>query len=301
MAERLPSLDLIKGFEAAARHLSFTRAAGELFLTQSAISRQVKALEDQLGTPLFQRRHRALLLTEAGQELYRAAAEALQRIAEAAARIRAGTGSGILTVTTTSGFASLWLLPRLADFLALRPDIDIRIAANNRMLDLEREGIEMAIRYCAPKVAPPGSLRLFGEEVMPVCSPKLVRRVPLATPDDLRRHVLLHFERSQGHAPWLAWTTWLETMGIGHFQAAGALRFSQYDQVIQAALDGHGVALGTTPLVRRLIRQGRLVAPLDRRAKSSRAYFLVISPASANRPDVRAFATWLTGQAEAEP
>jgi len=297
----LPSLDLLRGFEAAARNLSFTRAAEELFVTQSAVSRQVKTIEDHLGAALFVRRHRALLLTEAGHELYRATAQALRQLSDAAARIRERGAGYTLTVTATSGFASLWLIPRLADFRNERPDIDIRIAANNKMLDLEREGIEVAIRYCMPKIAPEGAVKLFGEVVLPVCSPKRVTRTePLAQPGDLRRHILLHYDQPDGVTPWLSWTVWLETMQLPGLKPAGSLRFSQYDQTIQAAIDGQGVALGTSPLVRQLIKQGRLVAPLEKKFESSRAYYLVISPGAVDRPEVKDFAGWLLRQAKQE-
>jgi LysR family transcriptional regulator, glycine cleavage system transcriptional activator len=298
---KLPSLDLLRGFEAAARNLSFTRAAAELFVTQSAVSRQVKTIEDHLGAALFLRRHRALALTEAGHELYRATAQALRQLSDAAAKIRQRGSGRTLTVTATIGFASLWLIPRLADFRNQRPDIDIRIAADNRMLDLEREGIEVAIRYCMPKAAPEGAIKLFGEVVLPVCSPKLLTRAaPLATPADLRHHVLLHYERPDGVAPWLSWTVWLETMQLPGLKPAGSLRFSQYDQTIRAAIDGQGVALGTSPLVRQLIGQGRLIAPLAKKFASSRAYYLVISADAAQRPEVKDFAGWLTRQAKQE-
>ena len=169
------------------------------------------------------------------------------------------------------------------------------------MLDLEREGMEVAIRYCMPKAAPEGAIKLFGEVVLPVCSPKLVTRSsPLATPDDLRRHVLLHYERPDGVTPWLSWTVWLETMQLPGLKPAGSLRFSQYDQTIQAAIDGQGVALGTSPLVRQLIKQGRLIAPLAKKFESSRAYFLVTSSAAAERPEVKEFAAWLIRQAAQE-
>ena len=297
----LPSLDLLRGFEAAARNLSFTRAAEELFVTQSAVSRQVKTIEDHLGVALFARRHRALLLTEAGHELYRATAQALRQLTDAAARIRERAGGRTLTVTATIGFASLWLIPRLADFRSERPDIDIRISAKNKMLDLEREGLEVAVRYCTPKAAPEGAVKLFGEVVLPVCSPKLVTRsAPLAAPGDLRHHVLLHYERPDGVTPWLSWTVWLETMQLPGLKPAGSLRFSQYDQAIQAAIDGQGVALGTSPLVRQLIRQGRLIAPLEKKFESSRAYYLVISAEAAGRPEVKEFAAWLMRQAKQE-
>lgn len=297
----LPSLDLLRGFEAAARNLSFTRAAAELFVTQSAVSRQVKSIEDHLGAALFVRRHRALLLTEAGHDLYRATAQALRQITDAAARIRERSTGRTLTVTATIGFASLWLIPRLADFRSERPDIDIRISANNKMLDLEREGIEVAIRYCMPKAAPQGAVKLFGEVVLPVCSPKLVTRAaPLAAPGDLRHHVLLHYERPDGATPWLSWTVWLETMQLPGLKSAGSLHFSQYDQTIQAAIDGQGVALGTSPLVRQLIRQGKLIAPLEKRFETLRAYYLVTSADAASRPEVKDFTGWLLRQAKQE-
>lgn len=304
MAEQrrnLPSLDLLRGFEAAARNLSFTKAAEELFVTQSAVSRQVKTIEEHLGVALFARRHRALLLTEAGHELYRATAQALRQLSDAAARIRERGAGRTLTVTATIGFASLWLIPRLTDFRSQRPDIDIRISANNEMLDLEREGIEVAIRYCMPKAAPEGAVKLFGEVVLPVCGPKLVtRKAPLAQPEDLRHHVLLHYEGPDGITPWLSWTVWLETMQLPGLKPAGSLRFSQYDQVIQASIDGQGVALGTSPLVRQLIRQGKLIAPLEKKFESSRAYYLVTSADAAGRPEVQDFTGWMVRQAKQE-
>jgi len=297
----LPSLDLLRGFESAARNLSFTRAAAELFVTQSAVSRQVKTIEDHLGVALFARRHRALALTEAGHDLYRATAQALRQLSDAAARIRQRGAGRALTVTTTIGFASLWLIPRLADFRSQRPDIDIRIAADTRMLDLEREGMQIAIRYCKPAAAPEGAQKLFGEVVLPVCSPKLVTRsAPLATPADLRRHILLHYDQPEWPSPWLSWTVWLETMQLPGLKPAGSLRFSQYDQVIHAAIDGQGVALGTSPLVRQLVKQGRLIAPLAKKFDSSRAYYLVTSPAAAERPEVKDFAGWMLRQAKQE-
>lgn len=297
----LPSLDLLRGFEAAARNLSFTKAGEELFVTQSAVSRQVKAVEDHLGAALFVRRHRSLSLTEAGHTLYRATAQALHQLSDAASKIRDRGSARTLTVTATIGFTSLWLIPRLADFRSQRPDIDIRIAANNTMLDLEREGIELAVRYCTAKAAPRGAIKLFGEVVLPVCSPKSVTAAaPLARPEDLRHHVLLHYERPDGVTPWLSWTVWLEVMQLQGLKPAGSLRFSQYDQTIQAAIDGQGVALGTTPLVRQLIKQGKLLAPLAKKFESSRAYYLITSADAAEQPQVKDFAGWLMRQAKQE-
>lgn len=301
MSRLLPSLDLLRGFEAAARKLSFTKAAAELFVTQSAVSRQVQTLEEQLGTALFERHHREIRLTEAGQKLFRAAGEAMRLLTETAAEIRAGNTTSV-TVSCTMGFASLWLVPRLMDFRAECPEIDIRIAANNKILDIDRERIELAVRYCPADLAPAGALRLFGEEVFPVCAPGLkgVGGEPLNSPEDLRHHVLLEQEHADTDRPSGSWTLWLEAMGLHRVKTAGTLRFSHYDQLIQAAIDGQGVALGISPLVRRHMSLHRLVAPFEHRIASPRAYHLITARHAVARPDVAAFSDWLLRNASQE-
>jgi DNA-binding transcriptional LysR family regulator len=299
MQRALPPLDLVRGFDAAARHLSFTKAAAELFLTQSAISRQIKSLEEHLGVALFQRRHRALVLTEAGRHFHQAAGDALRLLQEAAVRIRGGAARR-LTLSTTIGFASLWLIPRLNDFRARYPDIDIRIDANNRLIDLARDEVEVAIRYCTPDLAPAGAQRLFGEQVIVVCSPRLADKPGLATPTDLARHVLLHYERPDGIAPWSSWEVWLEVQGAPGLKPAGSVGFTAFDHLMQAAIDGQGVALAPTPLVRRLLADGKLVAPLKAVTGSARAYYLLVDPGAAARPHVRRFVEWMLKQAEEE-
>ncbi len=290
---RLPPLDLLRSFEAAARHLSFTRAAQELFVTQSAVSRAIQALEAHLGTPLFLRRHRALLLTEAGRQLQHAAGEAMERLRDACRRIRTTDDSGTLTVTTTVSFASLWLVPRLHEFRELHPDIEVRIAAENTNSDLERQGIDVAIRYCSSKAAPSGAIKLFGEDVFPVCAPKLLRSHRLKAPGDLPPQLLLHYEDPIAGWPWLQWNVWFEVMRIKQPVLSGGQRFSHYDQLIQAAISGQGVALGRSPLVRRLIKQGQLVAPFAGRTESSRSYFVLAAAGAAERTVVRRFVAWL--------
>lgn len=299
MIRKIPSLDLIRGFEAAARHLSFTKAAAELFITQSAVSRQVKALEEQLGAPLFQRRYRAILLTEAGQMLYRAATEAMQLIADTAATIQSPVAGKTVTITCTNGFASLWLVPRLAEFREEHPEIDLRISADYRVVDLEREHIEMAIRYCPPAQAPAGAIRLFRvEEVFPVCSPALIKKPgkPLNKPEDLRNHVLLRAD-DENSSPATAWASWLEVVRLQNLKPAGSLHFSHDEHLMQAALDGQGVALGLGPLVRQFIKQRRLVAPFEQKFTSSRGYFLLVSRHDAERPEVKDLAAWLVRRA----
>jgi LysR family transcriptional regulator, glycine cleavage system transcriptional activator len=309
MARRdLPQLDLLTGFEAAARHLSFTRAAAELFLTQSAISRQVQALEEQIGTPLFQRRHRALLLTDAGQLLYRSAQEVLGILDQTTRQIRGLNSSRTLTVTTTISFASLWLIPRLPRFRERHPLVDVRISADHAVFDLTRDRIDVAIRYCAPERAPAQAKKLFGESVVPMCNPKLLkdRRRPLREPADLRHHILLHDDYLDS-TPWLEWGNWLQSQGLADLKPAGDLRFSVYDQMIQAALDGQGVALGRLPLLAQHVRTRRLVMPFAGASRSepeptsSRAFYLITEPRAAARAEVQAFVDWiLTETAEAQ-
>ncbi|HRI18110.1 MAG TPA: LysR substrate-binding domain-containing protein, partial [Burkholderiaceae bacterium] len=197
------------------------------------------------------------------------------------------------------GFASLWLVPRLAEFREVHPEAELRIDANNRLLDLDREGVELAVRYCPPEQAPPGATRLFGEEVFPVCAPTLggAPARPLAHPEDLRHHVLLHLGSDERSSPVASWSMWIEAMGLRGFRPAGALRFSQYDQVIQAALEGQGVALAISPLVRRHLAAGRLVAPFEQRFASPRGYYLIESARGRHRAEVRAFVDWLLGAA----
>ena len=300
---RLPSLDLLKGFEAAARLLSFTKSGEELHLTQSAVSRQIQELEDQLGVRLFERRHRALELTEAGQALHAASAQVLATMRAVTDRLRAARGRRTLAVTTTQSFASLWLIPHLAGFTRTHPDLDVRISAETRVLDLERDGLDLAIRHGPATLAGPHAQRLFGERVFPVCSPKLMRdpKRPLREPADLRHHVLLQYDDPEGRHPWMHWKTWLEIERLADLRPAGSLSFSGYDQIIPAAIAGHGVALGRSPLVRKAIAAGELVAPFKRSADPVRAYYVIQSRHAGGRPEVADFVAWLREEAKKEP
>lgn len=299
----LPALDLLKAFEAAARHLSFTRAGAELFLSQSAVSRQIQQLEEQLGVRLFLRRTRALLLTDAGQRYYRAVAEALGDLREATARLALVDRDRTVRVTTTVTFASLWLVPRLADFQQKHPGIDVHLAADNALRDLDREGLDLSIRYSTGRVAGPGAVKLFGERVMPVCSPKLLAKRALERPDDLAHFVLLHYEDPERSAPWLSWDVWFEVIRMKRIAAKGMLHFSHYDQVIRAAIDGQGVALGRLPLIAGLLADGMLITPFrDARFSTKtedRAYWLIASEPARTRKPVQAFTEWLAGEAAA--
>ena len=294
----LPALDLLVGFESAARHLSFTKAGEELFLTQSAVSRQIKELEDQLGVPLFQRRHRALALTEAGQQFYASAAQVISTMRSATERLRSQAGrKRPLSVTTTSSFAALWLIPRLAGFTRDHPGIDVRITADARVQDLERDGLDIAIRHGPAALAGPHAVRLMGEKVFPVCSPKLLKKLPLEKPADLSRHILLQYDDPDARHPWLHWKTWLEVERLTDLRPAGTLIFSGYEQIIPSAVAGHGVALGRSPLVKDLIASGELVAPFKSIADPARAYFAIVSKSAETRPEAADFVAWLKAEA----
>jgi DNA-binding transcriptional LysR family regulator len=292
---RLPQLGFIQGFEAAARNLSFTKAAEELLITQSAVSRQVKALEDHLGVALFERQQRALALTESGQALYRVATDVLERLQAAADQLRASGRTCQLSLTTTTGFASLWLIPRLQRFTRLHPDVDVRISATTAVINLERSLVDLAIRYCRPEDVPERATRLFGEEVVAVCGRSLLhdRSRPLKRPHDLKHHVLLHFDYAGAQSSFLDWGTWLASLGVGDLEPAGALHFSQYEQMIQAAISGQGVALGRQPLINDLLQSGALTAPFRKSVVGSRAYFIIESEHGVRKPHVRKFTAWL--------
>jgi LysR family glycine cleavage system transcriptional activator len=295
----MPPLDLLVGFEAAARHLSFTKAGEELFLTQSAVSRQIKELEDELGVALFHRRHRALSLTEAGQQFHAVAAQVITTMRNATERLRAQAGrKRPLSVTTTNSFASLWLIPRLAGFTRTHPGVDVRITADTRVQDLERDGLDVAIRHGPPSLAGPNAIKLMGEKVFPVASPKLLKKQPLRKPADLARHVLLQYDDPDMRHPWLHWKTWLEVERLSDLRPAGTLVFSGYEQIIPAAVEGHGVALGRSPLVGDLVKSGRLVAPFASTAEPARGYFAIVSKDAGGRPEVADFVAWLKSEAK---
>jgi LysR family glycine cleavage system transcriptional activator len=287
------SLDLLRGFRAAARHLSFTRAAQELCVTQSAISREVKTLEEQLGTPLFHRVNRSLQLTQAGEALYRVVDEAIDSIDCATQRLVGH--SHPLTVTLLVALASLWLGPRLPRFARAHPEIDIRVLATNDVLDLEREHIDVAIRY-APKGQPaPSADKLFDYRTFPACSPQLASDPtrPIRVPQDLARHVLLDFETTRNGRPWQEWRAWFEAMRLPALSPAGFLRFSHYDQVVRAAIDGSGVAIGKWPHLEQQLREGVLVAPLGDRGVVTLGSIYVIVAKTAPPSAVEVFVDWL--------
>lgn len=285
----LPPLDALKGFVATARRGSITAAADELCLTQSAVSRQIQSLEQRLGAPLFVRGKRGIALTAAGEGLYAIAAPMLAQLADFAGALRAAPPSNPVTIAAGIGVAALWILPRLGAFQALHPGVDVRLAAGNALSDLEREGIDLAIRYCDAAQAPPGALHLFDEIVVPIASPALAARA-FASPAAVLEHTLL--ELDDAPRTWLHWPAWLRARGIRR-KPPRRLHFNQYDQVVQAALEGHGVALGRLALVEPMLSAGRLAAQHEEaRRVPGRGYWLLAGP-DAGRPDAAVFRAWL--------
>jgi LysR family transcriptional regulator, glycine cleavage system transcriptional activator len=287
------SLDLLRGFRAASRHLSFTRAAQELFVTQSAISHEIRTLEQQLGRPLFRRVNRTLQLTETGEQLYRAIDEGLTLIDDAIER--AAGPSRTLSVTTTVALASTWLVPRLPRFAARNPDIDLRVVSTNEWLDLKREHIDVAIRFVLATAAQPALPKLFNYRQFPVCSPALARNrtYPLRSSADLAEHVLIDFESIVYGRPWYDWQHWFNAMRLRPIKGAGWLRFSHYDQVIEAARKGSGIAVGKLPHLVEHLREGVLVSPLgDEGVADVGAFYLEVAD-SAPKQSADVFTDWL--------
>jgi len=306
MAPRLPPLKALPDFEAAARHLSFTKAALELNVTHGAVSRQVKALEEALGVKLFRRLNRALRLTDEGQAYAGTVRELLERLKEASERLRAREEKGGLTVSTTFSFTNKWLMPRLVRFRALHPEIDVRLQANDQLIDFARENVDLAIRYGRGRY--PGLMveRLIADDYVPVCSPALRRGAhPLRKPADLKHHTLLHEEdalrqEDLGEATAIGWREWLKAAGVEGVDASRGPIYSHSSMVLQAAINGEGVALGRTALIAEDLTTGRLVKPFELELKVPLAYYIVLPPKALERTKVRAFRDWLVAEAGAE-
>lgn len=299
-ASRLPPLDLLLAFEASARLRSFTRAAGERFVTQSAMSRQIRALEDQLGVPLFERRPRTLALTADGERLFATCSAVLAQLRTTVAEIRAPQRRQVVSLTTLPGLASLWLIPRLARFTRAHPGLDVRIDATFEKRQLAADGFDLAIRHRS--VGPGEGVPLFAESTQPVCSPALLAAgPPLETPADLARHTLLQLDPGPPVGMPLEWAPWLATVGLPELQPQAWLSFSGYGEAITAALLGQGVALGRRPLVDGLLASGQLVTPFADRAASPFGYHVVVETSARARPAVRALERWLLDEAATTP
>lgn len=291
----------LRAFEAVARHLNFRAAAEEMALTQSAVSRQIQGLEEEVGVSLFLRHTRAVELTSAGAQLLAAVTHALPRIDAAVRQIRQTAGRRAVALTTFASFASMWLIPRLEQFQRDHPDIDIRIDASDRLLDLELADVDLALRYGPAATMPAHAIRLFGEQLTPVASPWLLNGgAELKKPADLAQFALIEAgDAHQTHLEWLTWRRWFDEQGLPKLQPKRWLYFNYAYQMVQAALAGQGVVLARMPMVAENLANGDLTEPLPHlRMDSPMAYWLIIGPRSAQRPETRAFCDWLMAQSK---
>jgi len=294
MSRRIPPLNALKAFEAAARLLSFTKAAEELFVTQAAISHQIKTLEKFLGLKLFRRRNRSLLLTEEGQGYYQDIRAIFSAVCDATERLMARSAKGTLTVTMQPSFAIQWLVPRLIQFSQLHPEIDVRIKA----VDLDDgtliDDVDIAIYYGDGHWPDVLSYKLHSEYRIPVCSPSLLMGKKLESPDDLTHFSLLHDVSRQD------WGRWFRQVGVSLPNAAQGPIFSHSAMVLQAAVLGQGVALGHSLLSRPEIQAGRLICPLPQALMNDNAYYLVMSPGHDALGKVAAFRDWIVATMQRE-
>jgi len=296
---RLPPLNALRAFEAAARHLNFSRAADELSVTPGAVSQQIQNLEDYVGAALFKRTPKGLLLTDAAQTALPALREAFDRLAEAASLLTAAVDGRRLTLTAAPSFAAKWLVPRLGKFEAAHPQVDVWLSAGLDLVDLSTGEVDVAIRYGAGRYPGLEVQRLMSETVIPVISPELQATTPLLTPDDLARHILLHDGSPDPDDSCPDWTMWLAARGVRGVDGTRGPRFNQSSLVIEAALNGRGVALAKRTLAQDDLDAGRLIAPLQIATAVDFAYYLVHPKAKGRLPQVKAFIGWITAEAQA--
>ena len=299
------AIGALRTFEALARHLNFRACGDELHVTQSAVSRQIRALEDELGAALFVRGTRHVAITEAGTQLLRAVLPLLERLDASVRQIRYAGGRKSVSVTTFASFASLWLIPRLDGFQKLYPDIDIRISAVDAIAQVDDSSIDLALRHCLPAIAPPGAQRLFGEVLTPMvgaslAAKSLTKQGPrLRHPSDLTAHTLLEESNSHKASGEFSWRKWLRWCNQPTLEPKRWITMNFTHQQIQAALAGQGIALARLALVTEALANGELVEPFGAalRLRSPYCYWLVAWPEVEQREEVRAFISWIMREA----
>ncbi|MGV3344727.1 transcriptional regulator GcvA [Enterobacteriaceae bacterium LUAb1] len=295
MSKRLPPLNALRVFDAAARHLSFTRAAEELCVTQAAVSHQIKSLEDFLGLRLFQRRNRSLLLTEDGQNYFFDIKAIFISLSDATRKLQSRSTRGALTVSLLPSFAIQWLVPRLASFNAAYPDIDVRIQSMDRDEKTLTDNIDVAIFYGRGDWPGLRVEKLYAEYLLPVCSPQLLTgEHPLKSPEHLINHTLLH-DASQ-----CEWQLYIRQLGLRHINAQQGPIFSHSAMVLQAAIYGQGVALANNVMAKSDIDAGRLVCPFNDVLVSQNAFYLVCHDSQAELGKIAAFRQWILTKAAGE-
>ena len=299
MQQRLPSLNALRAFETVARHLSLTKAARELHVTPAAVSHQIKALEADLGVTLLRRVRGEFVLTETAQVALPALSAGFEQIAEASRRLRADQARHFLTISVGPTFTANWLVRRLGAFKAAFPEIDVRLETTDRMTDFVRDGVDLGIRFGGGRYPGLQAIRLFDEEIFPVCSPDLLDRgPPLDRPADLAGHSLLHVKWTLGPPTGdpLDWQNWLRAAGAEQVDAERGTHFSHSNVALQAAIDGQGVALGSESLAGDDLAAGRLVRPFDVALPLNFAYYLVYPEDTAERPKIASFRRWILAE-----
>ncbi len=302
MLRHIPGLQSLKAFDASARHLNFTRAAAELNVTPAAVSHQIKELEEAIGVPLFQRTSRHMQLTRQGQILKPAIGDALEGLTRALQKLRQVENPTQVRVTASPSIAAKWLVPRIDRFLQEVPGADVRIDVSSEPLDFDREDIDVAIRFGDGVY--PGLVveKLFHDTLFPVCSPDLLKGTKkLREPKDLLQFTLIHLDWEAQGAVWPNWRMWMLAAGVKDFNDTRGLHFSQTSLAVQAAVDGHGVALGDSTLVADDLASGRLVKPFELSLSSPAqfAYHLITRRDPAERPMTKAFRNWIIAEAAA--
>ena len=298
LRSKLPPMNSLVTFEAAARHLNFTHAARELHVTQAAVSRQIHLLEDYLQVALFRRQHRSLQMTREGERLQQAVTMGLEHIANTAADLRRTRKGDEVTVATSVTFASYWLMSRVAKFRALHPEVELRLVASGPVSDLAVAGIDLAVRYGRGSWPRVESTHLLDNEVFPVCAPNyLAGRPPLSGAADLLNETLLHLVEYDRN--WVTWEAWLRAVGVDKKPANKGLVFDNYLVLIQAALDGQGIALGGGRLADDFLARGALVRPIDATQRSDRAFYLIRSSDVPLSRSAKLFSDWILAEAKA--
>ena len=294
---RLPPLNALRAFETAARHMNFTRAAEELSVTPGAVSQQIQNLEDYVGAALFKRTAKGLLLTDAAQTALPALREAFDRLQEASELLTASVDGRRVTVSAAPSFAAKWLVPRLGRFESAHPEVDVWLSAGMELVDFNAGEVDLAIRYGSGHYAGLEVIRLMSETVIPVASPALLAGRPLDRLEDLAQHTLLHDGSPDADESCPDWTMWLAARGVRDVDGTRGPRFNQSSLVIEAAMNGRGVALAKRALAQADLDAGRLVTALDIATVVDFSYYVVHPKAKGRLPQVKAFVSWLKQEA----
>jgi LysR family glycine cleavage system transcriptional activator len=299
--ERLPALNALRAFEAAARHLSFTRAAEELNVTPGAISQQIRQLEEFAGAPLFRRTGRSVLLTDAGQAALPLLTSAFEMMSEAVHHMRAPARRDRLMISSAPSFAAKWLAPRLERFQEQNPEAEVWVSADVAITDFNSSDIDLALRYGKGLYEGLRAEKIMSESILPVCSPELLKGPnPLLAPRDLAGHVLLHDESPENDASRPDWTSWLKARGVTNVDGTRGPRFTQSSLVVEAAAAGRGIALAKFAIASGDLERGRLVAPFaDGASDSDFAYWIVYPKWRTPSKLARTFMAWLKSEAQA--